>query len=144
MSYPERKIVVYLMSSLLIFGLYGFYVWQIHQDGNLETTNWGTTILLLIPVHIAINVIMEVLFVIFNTIITQEGEPSIVDELDKSIELRAPHNTFIVFMLGFLIALGTVALDMPLYVMFNLFVLAFFAGSIVWSSSHLYFYRRGF
>lgn len=143
MSYQERRNIVYLISSLLIFGLYGLYVLQINQDGALETTNWGKSIMLLIPVHMVVSVIMQVIFVIINTIITNEEEPTIVDELDKSIELRATSNTFIVFMIGFLISIGTAAFDMPLYVMFNLFVLSFFIASVVWSSTHLYLYQRG-
>ena len=143
MSYQEKRNLMYLISSVLIFSFYWLYVLQLNQEGKLESTNWGVLILLLVPVHIVFNVILEVVFVIINTITEGEEEPSVVDEFDQSIQFRATRNAYFVFIAGFLIAMATVALEMPMYVMFNLLVLSFFVTEVVWSTSHLYFYRRG-
>ncbi|MCI0713568.1 MAG: hypothetical protein L0154_25655 [Chloroflexi bacterium] len=143
MSYQEKRNILYLISSLLVFTFYWLYVLQLNREGDLESTNWGIVILVLVPVHVVVNVILEVLFVIINTVTEGEQEPSVVDEFDQSIQLRATRNAYLVFIIGFLIAMGTVALEMPMYVMFNLLVFSFFLTEVVWSTSHLYFYRRG-
>jgi hypothetical protein len=105
---------------------------------------WGITILLIVPAQIVVNIVTHIIFNILNTIATREKMPSFSDELDKLVELRANRNAYTVFMIGFLLSMGTLALDMPPYVMFNALVISLFTASIVWSSSQLYFYRKGF
>lgn len=143
MSFQEKRNLLYLLDSLIIFSAYAVYVFQAHQDGRLEAINWGRAILLLIPLHLVVNVVTQVIFIIINRLTTNEEEPTFADEFDQSIELRATRNSFGVFMVGFLLALGSVAGEMPLYVMFNGFVAAFFASALAWTLTSLYFYRRG-
>ncbi len=143
MSFQEKRNIVYLMCSLVTYGGFFGVVLHLHQAGRLESTNWGVAILLLVPFHIVVNVVLEVVFTVINIVVTQEEGPSFTDEFDKSIELRATRNAFYVFSGGFLVAMGAVALDQPMYVMFNLQVLAFFLSEIAWGITHLYFYRSG-
>lgn len=143
MSFQEKRNLVYLLNSFIIYGGYGVYVWQLQQVNRLDSTNWGVVILLLIPIHIIINIVMHIVFIILNTLITHEEEPSIVDELDKSIEFRAARNAYYVFMVGFLAAMATVAGDLPSYAMFNMFVLSLFVSELTFISTQLYFYRSG-
>lgn len=144
MSYQEKRSIVYLITSVLIFGGYGLYVLGLAQADRLESSNWGRVILALVVIHIGINIVVEIVFAILSAIITREEQPPLTDERDRSIDLRATNNSFLVFGMGFLVAMGTVAVEMPLYVMFNTLVYGFFFAELMWSSTQLYFYRRGF
>ncbi len=148
MSYQEKRSCVYLISTLLIMAFYYVYVFRMHPAESLNPATdfkfYGTTILLIMPAMIVVNIITHVVFNILNVIATREKIPSIEDELDKLVELRANRNAYATFMIGFMLAMATLALDMPPVVMFNALVASIFAASIMWSSSQLYFYRKGF
>lgn len=148
LSYQEKRSIVYLISTLLIIIIYTIYVFQKHPDKSLNPEPdfrfWGITVLLTVPAQIVVNIITHIVFNIINTIATRETGPSFADERDNLIELKANRNAYIVFMVGFLTAMGTLALDMVPYVMFHLLLASLFAASITWSCSQFYFYRRGF
>lgn len=139
---------MYLISTLLVIMFYCIYVFQVHPDKSLDDATdfkfYGITILLIVPAMILVNIIAHIVFNIINVIATNEKVPAISDELDQLVELRANRNAYTVFMIGFLLSMGTMALGMPPYVMLNSLVAALFAASITWSSSHIYFYRKGF
>lgn len=149
MSYQEKRSIVYLTSTILIIALYLVYVLRIYPEVSFNSTTdfsfWGKTILLLFAAMVVINIINHLVFRVINAIATKE-EPcvTIEDELDKLVELRAIRNSNGVFMIGFMVSIGTLALGMPAYIMFNMFVASLFASSIIWSSSQLFFYRKGF
>ena len=148
MSYQERRSMVYLISTLLIIGFYSVYVFHMHPDKSLNPATdfrfWGITILLIVPAQILVNIVTHIVFNIINTIATREEGPSFADELDKLVELRANRNAYAVFMIGFMLSMGALALEMPPFVMFHMLVASLFTASIVWSTSQFYFYRKGF
>jgi hypothetical protein len=147
MSYQEKRSIVYLISTLLIIWIYYIYVFQKHADKSLSSETdfrfWGITILLTVPAQIVVNIITHIVFNIINVIATRETGPSFADERDNLIELKANRNAYIVFMIGFLVSMGTLALDIAPYVMFHLLLASLFAASIMWSCSQFYFYRKG-
>src|SRR5690606_22290900 len=127
MSYQEKRSIVYLISTFLIVGLYFVYVFRLYPELSLNTATdfsfWGRTILLLFAALVVINIITLIVFNIINYIATKDESScaTIEDELDRLIELRAVRNSNGVFMIGFMLSVGTLALDMPPYVMFNMF-----------------------
>ena len=147
MSYQEKKNIVSLISTLLIFGFYCLYVYQKYQEGSIDSTDtyrfWGTVILILIPVSIAAKIIITIVFNIIYRITTKEVEPSFADELDKLIELKATRNSHYVFTLGFLLAMGSLVMDMPHSAMFIILILSGFVSEIVGTVTQLYLYRKG-
>lgn len=144
MSYQEQRHLLYFVSSFLIYGGYAGYVWNLEQAGRIDDTNWGRVILLLIPIHIGINIVLEIGFTIGQIIVTRRDVPDLTDELDRNIELRALRNAYYAFLVGFLAAIASVAIEMDIAVMFNGFVGAFFLAEIAFSGTHLWLYRRGF
>lgn len=147
MSYQEKKNIVSLISTLLIFGFYCLYVYQKYQEGSIDSTDtyrfWGTVILILIPVSIAAKIIITIVFNIIYRITTKEVEPSFADELDKLIELKATKNSHYVFTLGFLLAMGSLVMDMPHSAMFIILILSGFVSELVGTVTQLYLYRKG-
>lgn len=147
MSYQEKRAVVSLLSTLLIFAAYWMFVLQKYSEASLSPTNvfsfWAAVILILIPVTILLKIILHIVFSIINTIATQEVEPSITDELDNLIELKAIRNSYYVFMLGFLLAMGMLVANLPPAAMFITLIFSLIVGLMMFDLSQLYFYRRG-
>jgi hypothetical protein len=146
MSYQEKKNIVSLISTLLIFGIYCWYVFQMYQEGRIDSTSfrfWGAVILILIPVSIVAKIIISIVFNIINRITTNEKEPSFSDELDKLIELKAIRNSHSVFVAGFLLAMVLLVFDKPPSVMFITLILSGFLSEVVGGITQLYLYRKG-
>jgi hypothetical protein len=146
MSYQEKKNVVTLFSTLLIFGIYCLYVIQMNQEGSIDTNSfsfWGSVILILIPVSIVAKIIISIVFNIINRITTNEKEPSFSDELDKLIGLKATRISHYVFVLGFLLAMGSQVIEMSPSVMFITLISSGLLSEVIGLITQLYLYRRG-
>jgi hypothetical protein len=147
MSYQEKKNLVSLIGTTLIFGSYCLYVFQMYQERSIDPANsfsfWGAAILILIPVSIVAKIIIQIAFNIIYRITTNEKEPSFADELDKLIELKATRNSHYAFILGFLLSMGSLVMDMSPSVMFIILFISGFVSELVGIFTQLYLYRRG-
>ncbi len=148
MSYQERRALANLVSTILISAVYFGYVLQRYPTGNSYSPDvfrfWGAAILIYIPVSIVANIVIHIVFSIAHTMATKEQERAFTDERDKLIELRATRNSIYAFMVGFLLAMGSLVLGMPPSVMFIVLIISGIVTGMVGSISELYFYRRGF
>jgi hypothetical protein len=147
MSYHEKKSIVSLAGTILIFGFYCMYVYQRFQEESMSTNEtfkfWGATILILIPVSIVAKIIIHIIFSIVNTIASQEKEPGFADERDKLIELKATRNSHYVFLVGFLLALGSLVMNFTPNTMFIVLILSGFVSEVVGVISTIYHYQKG-
>ena len=143
----ETRILVSLISTILIFGFYALYIYHKHIVGNPEILNnfkfWGKTFFIFIPVMIVAQIIIHILFAIINKIVTNEDIPTITDEMDKLIELKALKISRWVHSGIFLLAMGALLLEMKIWVMFILLVSSCFISTIVESIAQIYFYKKG-
>ena len=92
-----------------------------------------------IVAHIVISIIFNILF----RITTREKEPAFADELDKLIDLKANRNSFFVFIIGFVIAMGSLIIEQWSQMMFIILIASGFISDVVGSLSKLYYYRNG-
>ncbi|MFS0575778.1 hypothetical protein AB1K83_09090 [Sporosarcina sp. 179-K 3D1 HS] len=147
MTYQEKKSIVSLISAILIFVFYCLYMYPQYPEGGLESIEtyryWGSFVLILTLVSIVAHIIISIIFNIIYRMTTREKEPRFADELDKLIELKAFRNSFFVFILGFLVAMGTLIMDQPLHVMFIILIVSGFISDITGSITKFYHYRRG-
>ncbi|MCP4418127.1 MAG: hypothetical protein GY805_16005 [Chloroflexi bacterium] len=90
------------------------------------------------------SIITAILVSIIQAIATREKEPSLLDERDQLIHLKADRNSYTVFGSGFLLAMIMLAVGLPPLVMFNLIVFSVFGAGIVGYITQIYLYRRGF
>jgi hypothetical protein len=104
---------------------------------------WAAAILILIPVSIVAKIIIAIIFNIIYRITTKEVEPSFSDELDKLIDLKATRNSHYVFTLGFLLAMGSLVLDMTPTTMFIILIFSGFLSEMASVFTTLYHYRKG-
>ncbi len=147
MSYQERNNTVSLMCTLLIFGFYGVNVYRMSQEGNFNSTNvfslWATVIVLAIIVNILSNILAQIAASILHMIRTREEERFTTDERDKLIGLTGTRNAYGVFSIGVLVSMGSLVINMPPLVMFNLLIFSAMLAEIVGDCSRIYLYRRG-
>jgi hypothetical protein len=147
MTYQEKKSTVLLISTIIIFVSYCLYMYPQYPKGSLELNEtfryWGSFVLNLTLVSIVAHIIISIIFNIIFRITTREKEPSFADELDKLIELKAHRNSFFVFIVGFLLAMGSLIIYQPPQVMFIILIFSGFLSDVTGSVTKLYHYRRG-
>ena len=144
----EKQILVSLITTILILGFYSLFVYQKYMAGKMEIINdfkfWGKAFLILIPITIVAQIIIHIVFFIINKIVTNEDIPMINDERDKLIELKAIRISHWVFIVGFLLSMGSQAIGMQPWVMFITLIYSGFIAAIASEIAKIYFYRRGF
>jgi hypothetical protein len=147
MSYQERRAVASLFSAILISVFYFAYLLQRYPAASPYSADlfrfWGSSILVFIPVSIAANIAIQIVVTMAHTMSTKEKEPPLLDERDRLIELRSTRNAIYVFAVGFLLAMGSLAIGMPPSVMFIVLMVSGVLTEIVGALSQLYLYRRG-
>ncbi|MCH6264550.1 MULTISPECIES: hypothetical protein [Neobacillus] len=147
MTYQEKKSIVSLISAILIFGTYCLYMYPRHPEGGLESLEtfryWGSFVLILTLLSIVAHIIISILFNILFRMTTGEKEPTFADELDKLIDLKANRNSFFVFILGFLLAMGSLVIFQPSQFMFMILIISGFISDVTGSVTKLYHYRKG-
>jgi hypothetical protein len=147
MDIKEKKILVSLISSILIFTIYTVYVFQNSVIVNPEILNdfgfWGKSFLILIPVSIVAQIVIQIIFAIFNALISPKETEALADERDKLIELKAIKITHYIFITGFMLAMGVLAFDMQPWLMFVTLIASGFISAVANDFTRLYFYRKG-
>lgn len=118
-----------------------------YPEGAMESTEafryWGSFVLILTLVSIVAHIVISIIFNIVFRITTGEKEPTFADELDKLIDLKAFRNSFAVFILGFLLAMGSLVIDQPTQAMFMILIASGFLSDVTGSLTKLYHYRKG-
>ena len=147
MTYQEKRSIVSLISAILIFGFYCLYMYPRYPGGGLETLEtfryWGSFVLILTLFSIVAHIIISIIFNIVFRMTTREKEPKFADELDKLIDLKAARNSFFVFIIGFLLAMGSLIIFQPSQVMFIILIISGFISDVTGSLTKFYHYRKG-
>jgi uncharacterized membrane protein len=147
MSYQVKQNIVNILSGVLITAYYALIILQRHQEGlfNLKEDfdTWGVIFLIYIGVSIVARIIIQIVFHIINAIATREEEVPVTDERDKLISLKATRNSYYVFSSGFVLAVMSLAIGMPVYGIFIAFVATGLLAEIIDNGSQIYYYRKG-
>jgi len=147
MGHQEKQSIVSIIGSVLIIGFYTLYVYKNQVAGDLEILNdfrfWGKSFLWLIPIGIGVQIVIHILFAIGNRIVTREDMPEISDERDKLIELKSIRISHWIFVFGFMLSMGSLALGMKPYVMFITLLSSGFLASLVSEVAKIIYYRKG-
>ena len=147
MGHQEKQSIVSIIGSVLVIGIYSLYVYRNYIQVDLELLNdfrfWGKSFLYLIPIGIIVQIVIHILFAIANRIITQEDMPDFTDERDKLIELKSIRISHWIFISGFMLAMGSLALGMKPYVMFLTLIASGFLSSLASELAKVIYYRKG-
>lgn len=147
MDIKEKRILVSLIGSVLVFLFYALYVYNKHIAGSPEIINdfqfWGKAFLFMIPVAIVAQIIIHIILAIFAKITTNEDLDIIDDERDKLIELKSVKISHYIFLGGFMTAMIWLAIGAQPGLMFILIFSSGFIASTVSEIARLYYYRKG-
>jgi hypothetical protein len=103
----------------------------------------GKSFLILIPVAIVTQIIIQIVFAVYIHATSKEEIDPIEDERDKLIELKAIKISHYIFIVGFMLAMGSLALGWKPWMMFVILISSGFIASAVNEIARLYFYRKG-
>ena len=147
MSYQEKENLVNIFSSVLISGFYSWIIYQKHLTGVFDLTedfrNWGVIFLIFIGVSIVARIIIYIIFHIINAIATREDKIPVDDERIKLIRLKATRNAHHIFSGGFVISVTALALGMPVYWIFIVFIISGVISEVTDNASQIYYHRKG-
>jgi hypothetical protein len=147
MTYQEKKSIVSLITVIFIFVSFYIYMYPQHPNGGLESPEtfryWGLYVLNLTLVSIVVHITISIIFNMVFRITTREREPKFEDELDRLISLKSYRNSFFVFIIGFVIAMGTLVFYQPSQAMFMILIFSGFLSDLTGSATKIYHYRRG-
>jgi hypothetical protein len=147
MSAHERQAIVSLLTTLLLAVFFAVYVLPRYPAGNPYAPEvfhfWGLAFVVLVPVSIVTNIVVSIVFSMAYAMATRQTASSFADERDKFIELRSLRNALYVFITGFSLAMGSLAIGMPPSVMFIILMASGYGSGVVGNISQLYLYRQG-
>jgi len=147
MGHHEKQSIVSIIGSVLVIGFYSLYLYRNYIQADLELLNdfqfWGKSFLYLIPVSIVVQIVIHIIFAIADRIITQEDMPGFTDERDKLIELKSIRISHWIFIFGFMLAMGSLAMGMKPYVMFLTLISSGFIASLASEVAKIIYYRKG-
>jgi hypothetical protein len=149
MSTKKNEITVTLVCSLFILAYYLVNIFQMLQEGGLNSEEvfrlWVVVIIANIVLTIAGFVISYIVINIVHAIKTQKEEEvrMLEDERDRLIGLKGDRVSYIAFSIGVFFSMLTFALGQPALVMFSLIVFFSLMAEILGNISQLVFYHRG-
>ncbi|HKJ79726.1 MAG TPA: hypothetical protein VKA10_09325 [Prolixibacteraceae bacterium] len=148
MSYREKENIINIFSGLLITAVFAWAVFQRHLDGRIDLTDdfqqWGIIFLIYAGVSIVARIIIYIVFHIINAIATREQDIPAEDERDKLVKLKAIRNSHYSFSVGFMVAIIALAVGLPAYSLFIIFVISGVISELIDNGSQIYYYRKGF
>jgi len=143
----EKQNIVSLGTILLVTIPYLLYIFAKFQNESFTTIEelkfWATAILLLIPLRIVVEILMNIAFSIINSILTKETHSVPADERDKLIELKSTRTGLYVFCIGFIISLISIVLGYSISTMFTILMLAGIASELCDTLTKILYYRKG-
>lgn len=147
MGQQEKQSIVSMIGSVLVIGFYSMYIYRNYLSADLELLNdfqfWGRSFLYLIPIGIVVQIVIHIVFAIVNRIVTGEDISDFSDERDKLIELKSIRISHWVFIFGFMLSMGSLALRMKPFVMFITLISSGFLASLASEVAKIIYYRKG-
>ena len=164
MPYKIKRTIIALVSGvLLLIGYSVFAIGKVNSGAaSLDDAKfWATTILLVIGIAIVAMIIIQIVFHIVLSVAAAVNEQiktgqcddkkversieleMVEDEMDKLIELKSTKIGFTIVGIGFVAALGSMALGWQPGVMLNILFGSFAVGSMIEAVAQIHYYRKG-
>lgn len=143
----EKQLLISNLSSLLLMILYSLYIYinYFREDPLLvhNTSFWAKAFLILILIMMGVQIVLHILMAIVFKITSNEEIPTITDEMDRLIELKAMRVSHWVFIAGFILAMASQAFGMANWVMFPVLIGSMFLACILEGMLQIWFYMKG-
>jgi small-conductance mechanosensitive channel len=147
MSIHERQALLSFFSSAAIALLYSQRAIEGYPDAAAYSPEvfhfWGMYFVNLIIVSIIAKIIIAIVFAILSSIANAEQEPDFTDERDRLIQLKSMRNSYVIFLVIFVIAIISVAAQYPPAVLFIGLLAAGLTADLASDVSKFIYNRRG-
>ncbi|WP_086313989.1 hypothetical protein A5821_001544 [Enterococcus sp. 7F3_DIV0205] len=145
MIYQSKKALVLLISNVVIF----FYLYFDHLNAlRLHSADflalWGGFFVKLLFILVIANIIVLIVFNLLNDMFSKNKAPTISDERDRLIELRAVRNFCFLLAFGFFLAMAAIAIHQPISTMFTILAFTVLVSDIISYASYIFYYERGY
>lgn len=149
MSKHQKETIISLVSLLVVSTGYISYVFsnylsQAFSDRE-ELKYWASAFLLIIPIRLVLQIVLFILFKIFEGILSNgKITEDITDERDRIVELKGDWISGILFIMGFAFALFCVVFfNSSLSAMFAIILIAGYFSELIGIIAKMYFFKRG-
>lgn len=164
MSYQEKRIWLSIVTGIIIllsYCVFAFTKFSSTIPRIDDTRYWAGIMLWFIGIGVAVVIFTQIIYHILIAVkiaINERVESqnceekgiekkikneTVVDEMDKLIELKSMRIGFVITGLGFMLGLISLILNYSSVVMLNILFISFAIGSIIEGFSQIYFYRKG-
>jgi len=145
MSLLLKATYVHVFTALVIFTVYGFWIFGIlgvdYFTGADALVRIGRSIAILIFAGYAFEIAVTLAVVGKQALTTAAGGYDPIDERDKQILHKSIFNSHIVLCGGLFLSIGGLALGLQAFWVFNAIVLAFLLSVIAELGTKLFFYH---
>lgn len=170
MSYPQKRILVSVVSGLALLVAYAFFFFQNYQTAEYasDMKPWAIAMLSFIGIAIVVMIIIQIVFHVLLSIsiavkeqikhVDMNGEVTkkvddkmidkkikaemVEDERDKMIELKSLRVGYIISGTGIVAALIIIALGHSAIIMLNVLFVSCMLGSIIEGMFQFFYYAK--
>ena len=145
MSYQQQRSVAAIVTGAIVVAVYFTMALGrlegVGPDTDALVRFWAASVLILVPVGVAVAIVTAILTAIVYRIIAGEDPPTIEDERDRIIELRANQVSQAIFVLAFIGSMVPVVLGTSVTAMFVVLVGGGYVAHAVGEIGRILMYR---
>ena len=145
MSYQQQRSVAAIVTGAVVVTVYFWMTLNRLEaagpDAEALVRFWAASILILVPVGIVVAIVTAILGAVVYRIIAGEDPPTIEDERDQMIELKANQVSQAIFVLAFVGSMVPVVLGASISAMFVTLVGGGFIAHVVGEIGRILMYR---
>lgn len=145
MSYQQQRSVAAIVTGLIVVVVYFWMTLSrleaVGPDTEALLRFWAASILIMVPVGVVASIVTAILAAIVYRIIAGEDPPTIEDERDRIIELKANQVSQAIFVLVFVGSMVPVVLGASVTGMFLVLVGGGFLAHVVGEVARILMYR---
>ena len=148
MPQEERSTIAYIASNILMSAYFVLHLRGLYADGSFAgpdgVMHWARAVLWMIPLGVLATIVLVIAVTIVAAVLDGGSGPSnIVDERDRKIRSTGMQVAMVTASVGFLVAVGFLALDYPVLTGLNIIFAAFAVGSLAGDLTKFGLYRYG-
>lgn len=148
MPQEERNTIAYIASNILMSAYFVLHLRGLYVDGSFAgpdgVMHWARAVLWMIPLGVLATIVLVIAVTIVAAVLNGGSGPSnIVDERDRKIRSTGMQVAMVTASVGFLVAVGFLALDYPVLTGLNIIFAAFAVGSLAGDLTKFGLYRYG-
>jgi ABC-type Co2+ transport system permease subunit len=145
MSYQQQRSVATIVTGAIVVAVY-FWMALARLDGVGPSAEslvrfWAASVLILVPVGIVASIVTAIIAAIVYRVIASEDPPTIEDERDRMIELKANQVSQAIFVLAFVGSMVPIVLGASVTAMFVVLIGGGFIAHVVGEIGRILMYR---